>query len=76
MKKRVIMSSKDIDLAIHRISLQILERNHGGETTAIVGIHTCGVFVAQRIHALIEKQTGLTVPFGSIPAFNLDRALW
>lgn len=69
------MSSKDIDLAIHRISLQIMEKNHGGENTAIVGIHTCGVFVAQRVHKLIEEQTGLTVPFGSLD-INLYRDDW
>lgn len=75
MKKRVIMSSLDIDLAIQRISLQILEKNHGGDALAIVGIHTCGVYVARRIHAFIEQQSGLSVPFGSLD-INLYRDDW
>ncbi len=69
------MSSLDIDLAIQRISLQILEKNHGGDTMAIVGIHTCGVYVARRIHAYIERQNGKSIPFGSLD-INLYRDDW
>ncbi len=73
--KRVIMSAPDIDLAIQRISLQILEKNHGCDDLAIVGIYTCGVYVAKRIHAFIERQSGLSVPFGSLD-INLYRDDW
>ncbi len=73
--KKVIMSAVDIDLAIQRISLQILEKNHGADDLAIVGIYTCGVYVAKRIHALIERQSGLSVPFGSLD-INLYRDDW
>lgn len=75
LKKRTIMSSQDIDLAIQRIALQILEKNHGADAMAIVGIHTCGVYVAGRIHAYIEKQNGVSVPFGSLD-INLYRDDW
>ena len=66
MNKRVVMSAVDIDLAIQRIALQILEKNHNRGALAIVGIHTCGVFVAKRIHAAIENQLAATIPFGSL----------
>jgi len=66
MNKRVVMSALDIDLAIQRIALQILEKNHNRGALAIVGIHTCGVFVAKRIHAAIEAQLAATIPFGSL----------
>jgi pyrimidine operon attenuation protein/uracil phosphoribosyltransferase len=69
------MSALDIDLAIQRISLQILEKNHGGDDLAIVGIYTCGVYVAKRIHAFIERQSGSSVPFGSLD-INLYRDDW
>lgn len=75
VKKRVIMSSLDIDLAIQRISLQIVEKNHEGDELAIVGIHTCGVYVAQRIHAYIEQQTAQSVYLGSLD-INLYRDDW
>jgi len=75
MSKRVVMSAQDIDLAIQRIALQILEKNHGRGSMAIVGIHTCGVYVAKRIHAKIESQIDGTIPFGSLD-INLYRDDW
>jgi len=75
IQKRVIMSSKDIDLAIQRISLQILEKNHGIENLAIVGIHTCGVYVAEKIHAFIRERDTREVPFGTLD-INLYRDDW
>lgn len=73
--KRVIMAAQDIDLAIQRIALQILEKNHGADRMAIVGIYTCGVYVAKRIHAFIESQTNSVVPFGALD-INLYRDDW
>lgn len=73
--KRVIMAAQDIDLAIQRIALQILEKNHGADRMAIVGIYTCGVYVAKRIHAFIESQTKSVVPFGALD-INLYRDDW
>lgn len=75
MSKRVIMSAQDIDLAIQRIALQILEKNRGSGSMAIVGIHTCGVYVARRIHANIESQIDGTIPFGTLD-INLYRDDW
>ncbi|MDK9707535.1 MAG: bifunctional pyr operon transcriptional regulator/uracil phosphoribosyltransferase PyrR [Desulforhopalus sp.] len=75
MSKRVIMSAHDIDLAIQRITLQILEKNHGGGSLAIVGIHTCGVYVAKRIHAAIQGQVSENISFGSLD-INLYRDDW
>ena len=75
VKKRVIMAAQDIDLAIQRIALQILEKNHERGGMAIVGIHTCGVYVAKRIHAFIESRTKNSIPFGSLD-INLYRDDW
>jgi pyrimidine operon attenuation protein / uracil phosphoribosyltransferase len=75
MSKRVVMSAQDIDLAIQRIALQILEKNHDRGSMAIVGIHTCGVYVARRIHANIQSQLAGNIPFGSLD-INLYRDDW
>jgi pyrimidine operon attenuation protein/uracil phosphoribosyltransferase len=69
------MSAQDIDLAIQRIALQILEKNHDRGSMAIVGIHTCGVYVARRIHANIQSQLAGNIPFGSLD-INLYRDDW
>lgn len=49
MSSRIVMNERDIDRSLDRLSLEILERNHGVDNLAIIGIHTGGVFLASRI---------------------------
>lgn len=71
---RTIMSSQDIDLAVRRIGLQILEKNQETKSLAIVGIHTCGVFLAKRLRDILVSQ-GREVLYGSLD-INLYRDDW
>lgn len=75
MEKRVIMNSQEMELALKRIALQILEKNPVLADVALVGIYTCGVYLAERIGAIIREQTGTTVPSGSLD-INLYRDDW
>ena len=65
-KKKVIMSAQDIERALDRIALQILEKNLQVEDMVIVGIHTGGVFLADRLHRIIEGRENKKLPSGSL----------
>jgi pyrimidine operon attenuation protein/uracil phosphoribosyltransferase len=65
-KKKQIMSDQDIARALDRIALQILERNPRVGELVIVGIHTGGVFLADRLHRIIEKREKKKLPAGSL----------
>lgn len=65
-KKKVLMSAQDIERALDRIALQILERNLRLEDMVIVGIHTGGVFLADRLHRIIEGREKTKLPAGSL----------
>lgn len=65
-KKKVIMNEQDIERALDRIALQILERNLRVSDIVIVGIHTGGVYLAERIHKIIEKREKVRLPSGSL----------
>ena len=69
------MNRQEIDLALKRIALQILEKNQDLSEMAIVGIHTCGVFLAERIGVILRHQTGRDIPAGSLD-INLYRDDW
>jgi len=69
------MTSQDIDLALKRVGLQILERNQEAKSLAVVGIHTCGVFLAQRLCRILEEQGEKKVHYGSLD-INLYRDDW
>lgn len=71
MTARTIMIDLDIDRSLDRISLEIVERNHGVTDLSIIGIHTGGVFLAQRIKQRIEERENITLPSG-----NLDITLY
>ena len=75
MKINTLLNSDEIRLAVNRISLQVLEKNHSADNLAIVGIHTCGVFLAQRMRTFIEEQTSHLLPYGSLD-INLYRDDW
>ncbi|MBW2467370.1 MAG: bifunctional pyr operon transcriptional regulator/uracil phosphoribosyltransferase PyrR [Deltaproteobacteria bacterium] len=65
-KTKSIMTDQDIERALDRVALQILERNTRAGEIVIVGIHTGGVFLAERIQKIIEKREKISLPFGSL----------
>lgn len=58
------MSAQDIDRSLDRISLEILERNHGIENLVVMGIHTGGVYLAERIRHKIDSREQGTINIG------------
>ncbi|ADH85208.1 bifunctional pyr operon transcriptional regulator/uracil phosphoribosyltransferase PyrR [Desulfurivibrio alkaliphilus] len=64
--KTRLLDGDDIDRTLSRMSMQIVEHNHGVENLAIIGIYTGGVYLAQRIQALIQEQFGISLPAGSL----------
>jgi pyrimidine operon attenuation protein / uracil phosphoribosyltransferase len=60
----ILLNSKDIYRAINRISHEILERNHGAGSIAIIGIRTRGVVLSQRLREKIKEIENLTVDHG------------
>lgn len=72
MTAKIIMNSDDIDRSLDRICLEIIERNRGLDELSIIGVHTGGVFLAQRLKELLEAQgTDVVLPSG-----NLDITLY
>ncbi len=65
-ESRSILTALEMELALKRIALQILERNPSVDDLAIVGIHTCGVDLAVRIRKIIQEQSGVEIPSGSL----------
>jgi pyrimidine operon attenuation protein/uracil phosphoribosyltransferase len=74
-KKKTLMSDQDIERSLNRIALQILEKNHSTDSLHIVGIHTGGVFLADRIHQIIKNREKIDLPAGSLD-ISLYRDDW
>jgi len=68
-----VMDGADIRRAVTRIAHEIVERNHGLEGVALIGLQTGGVPLAQRLHQSLVDIEGLTVPLGTLDvAFYRD----
>ncbi len=65
LKSRVI-DSKGFDRALTRLAHEILERNKGAETMAIIGIRTRGEFLAKRLAEKIQQIEHKELQVGSL----------
>jgi len=63
---RTVMDRETIRRALTRIAHEILEKNQGTERLALIGIHTRGVDLAQRLVIRIEENEGVKLPHGEI----------
>lgn len=77
MSEKIIMTSADIRRTLARISHEIIEHNRSVENLLLVGIHTRGVPLAQRLSSNIEHFEGVKVLVGSldISLYRDDRSL-
>ncbi|ADI13778.1 Uracil phosphoribosyltransferase [Truepera radiovictrix DSM 17093] len=64
--KSTLMNAGEMARALTRIAHEIIERNKGAENLALVGIHTRGVPLAERLAALIGRFEGVTPPLGKL----------
>jgi len=64
--EKVLLDGEAIQRSLTRIAHEIVEGNTDLEHLALVGIHTRGVPLAQRLRHLIAEQTGQDVRLGSV----------
>ena len=64
--KAVLMTQTEIARALTRIAHEIVERNKGAENLALVGVHTRGVPLAERLAELIGKFEGTAPLLGKL----------
>jgi pyrimidine operon attenuation protein / uracil phosphoribosyltransferase len=64
--KAKLLEPDDMRRAITRIAHEILERNKGAMNLAIVGIHTRGIPLAERIAEKVSELEGVQIPSGKL----------
>lgn len=66
MAEKLIMTEVEIQRALRRVAHEVLERNWGGHDLVLVGLHTRGVPLAQRLADLIAEISLVQVPVGAL----------
>ncbi|MGI8421375.1 MAG: bifunctional pyr operon transcriptional regulator/uracil phosphoribosyltransferase PyrR [Gaiellaceae bacterium] len=63
---KLLLDAEAIERTLSRIAHELIERNPQLDEVALVGIHTRGVPLAQRLRRLIEERTGVLVELGAV----------
>ena len=66
MAEKLLMSQDEVQRALSRIAHEILERNRGVEGLVLVGMHTRGVPLAQRLAERIRQFERKEIPVGAL----------
>ena len=65
-EKAQLMSASEIERTLVRLVHEIIEKNDGAAELGLVGIRRRGVFLAQRLGAMIQRIEKTPVPVGSL----------
>jgi pyrimidine operon attenuation protein/uracil phosphoribosyltransferase len=63
---RVVLDEEQVRRTLSRVAHEIIERNDDLDSVALVGIHTRGVPLAQRLRRLVEERSGVELELGQL----------
>ncbi len=67
MSQRVLLSSKEIHIILHRLACQLLENHLDFSDTVLIGIQPRGVFLAERLAKILKEEYGVeSIKLGSL----------
>lgn len=65
MSQKVLLSSKEIDIILHRLACQLLENHLDFSDSVLIGLQPRGTFLARRLRDVLrEDYKVVDIPFG------------
>src|SRR3954453_4731506 len=64
--RRVLLDEEQVHGTLSRVAHEIIERNDDLDSVALVGIHSRGVPLAQRLRRLVEERSGVDLALGQL----------
>lgn len=56
MSQKVLLNATEVNIALHRLACQLIENHDSFSNTVLIGIQPRGVFLAERLKTLLEKE--------------------
>lgn len=56
MSQKVLLTSKEVNIILHRLACQLIEKHLDFSNTVLIGIQPRGVFLAERIKTILETE--------------------
>jgi pyrimidine operon attenuation protein/uracil phosphoribosyltransferase len=65
MSQKVLLTSKEVNIILHRLACQLIEKHLDFSNTVLIGLQPRGIYLAKRIKALLEQEYQIKkVPLG------------
>lgn len=75
MNQKVLLTSREVNIILHRLACQLIENHLDFKDTMLIGIQPRGRYLAQRIKAILENEYnvgGINLGFLDITFFRDD----
>lgn len=75
MSHKVLLTSREVNIILHRLACQLIEKHLDFSNTVLIGLQPRGRFLAERIKQLLEKDyniNGIQLGFLDITFFRDD----
>ena len=56
MNQKVLLTSKEVNIILHRLACQLIEKHLDFSDTILIGIQPRGTFLAERLKDLLEDR--------------------
>lgn len=56
MTQKTLLTSKEVNIILHRLACQLIEKHLNFSNTVLIGLQPRGKFLAQRIKQILEKE--------------------
>ena len=60
MSQKILLTSKEVNIILHRLACQLIEKHLDFSDTILIGIQPRGTFLAERLKDLLEKEYKIT----------------
>ena len=75
MSQKVLLTSQEVNIILHRLACQLIEKHLDFSNTVLIGIQPRGIFLAERIKNLLENEyqvPNITLGYLDITFFRDD----
>lgn len=75
MGQKILLTSKEVNIILHRLACQLIEKHLDFSETVLIGIQPRGIFLAKRLRELLQREYNvpeITLGFLDITFFRDD----
>jgi len=59
MSKKILLTSKEIEIILHRLACQLIENHDNFSNTVLIGLQPRGIYLAKRLEDLLKNHYGI-----------------